>query len=354
MTTDTTDDVAFTRNGPWGIITLQRPRALNSLTMAMCAAIDSQLAQWEADRGVAAILIEGAGEKAFCAGGDIRWLYDQAGENPAAAAAFFRTEYRMNARLARFPKTQVALLDGYTMGGGVGLSHAATFRIVTERTVWAMPECGIGMIPDVGTTYMLPRLPGGLGLYLGLTGQKLSGSDCLSAEVATHYVPSVRLGEMRAHLLALPLTAATAPGAIADALALLPRAEPGPLVEHILEIDQLFEGATGLVALKKQLHTDGGALALSALEAMAPASPLALSLTFALLTTPLDSVEDSLRREFRVSSRLMASADFREGVRAQIVDKDRKPRWSPPRLADIDPVAVAAFFDPAPDGELIL
>jgi enoyl-CoA hydratase/carnithine racemase len=300
------------------------------------------------------VLIEGEGERAFCAGGDIRWLYDAAGRDPAEAAGFFRTEYKMNARLAAFPKPQVALLQGVTMGGGVGLSQNADFRVVTEKTLWAMPECGIGMIPDVGTSARLSRLPGGVGLFLGLTGHRLNGADCLAAEVATHFIPTPRLGEMRALLLALPLRGGTAKAEIARALATLPRAEPGPLVEHLLDIDRHFMAPMSLVGLKQSLRADGGALATLALEAMAPASPLALALTFSLLRGAPADFADCLRREFRVTARLMASVDFREGVRAQIIDKDRKPRWSPPRLADVDAAMVEAYFGPAPGGELIL
>src|SRR5919106_2044455 len=219
------DDIRIEQRGGVIVVTLDRPRALNALSFDMCRALHEGLARWQADPDVHAVLIKGAGERAFCAGGDLRWLYEvltSHGVEPALE--FYALEYAMNARLHHFTKPYVALLDGITMGGGVGVSVHGSHRVVTERTVFAMPETGIGFFPDVGATYMLPRLRGGLGMYLGLTGARLGAADCVCAGIGGCYVPADRLDELEAALTEADLSAnahdavtAVVPGFLGDA-----------------------------------------------------------------------------------------------------------------------------------------
>ena len=200
------DEIQFARRGDLMVVTLNRPRALNALTLPMCRALDEGLRAWQADPAIGAVLIKGEGDRAFCAGGDIRWLHGVlTAEGAAAACRFYALEYPMNARLHHFPKPWIALLDGIAMGGGVGVSVHGSHRIVTERTLFAMPETGIGLFPDVGATFMLPRLPGGLGLYLGLTGARLGAADCLHAGIGTAHVAADRLDALEASLARTPL-----------------------------------------------------------------------------------------------------------------------------------------------------
>src|SRR5919106_4106515 len=221
------DDIRLERQGGLVVVTLNRPRALNALTMPMCRALDAGLTIWQADPSVHAVLIKGAGERAFCAGGDIRWLYGVlTSEGVAAAVRFYALEYPMNARLHHFGKPYIALLDGIAMGGGVGVSVHGSHRVVTERTLFAMPETGIGLFPDVGATYMLPRLPGAAGLYLGLTGARLGATDCMHAGIGSAHVPAARLEDLEAALAATPLLGD--PFAAVDAVLRTFQSEPGP------------------------------------------------------------------------------------------------------------------------------
>ncbi|MEM9989552.1 MAG: enoyl-CoA hydratase/isomerase family protein, partial [Pseudomonadota bacterium] len=328
------DDIQISQKGAWGVITLTREKALNALSIDMCAAIDKALSQWALDDAVKAVLVEGQGEKAFCAGGDIKWMYQVGREDPAAAAHFFRVEYQMNARIAAFPKPYVALMDGICMGGGVGISMNASHRIVTERTIWAMPECAIGLIPDVGATYMLPRLPGGLGRYLGLTGARLKGADCLSAEVASHFTQNQKLPALREALLALDLGSDPS-GQISEAVASYHEGQPGDLIESLHLIDQLFDRKEDLPHLMERLRTDPSKLAEKALFALKTSSPTSLHLTHHMLSDPSPSFVETLAREFCVAAHLMEGPDFHEGVRAQMIDKDRLPQWSPSKINDV-------------------
>ncbi len=339
--------------GEWGVITLARPKALNSLTKEMCATLDAALIRWADDDEVKAVLIEGAGEKAFCAGGDIRWLYDAGQQDPAAAATFFRVEYLMNARIAAFPKPYVALMDGVTMGGGVGVSLSASHRIATDRTLWAMPECGIGLIPDVGGTYLLSRLPGGLGYYLGLTGRRLSGQDCLDAEIATHLVPAAEVAALREILLGLAL-GSEAKGAIDAALKAYRPGRPGPLIDQVRDIDTYFMQISSVAALVEKLRRVETDFAKKALTGLKSGSPTSLVLTHRLIKEAPEAINDCLMKEFCAAARLMAGPDFHEGVRAQIIDKDRRPQWSPGRLTDVEDEVIGAYLTPPADGPLDL
>jgi enoyl-CoA hydratase len=349
------DEIRIEQRGALVVVTLNRPAALNALSFEMCRAIHEGLASWQADPDVHAVLIKGTGERAFCAGGDIRWLYDALishGEEPALA--FYALEYPMNARLHHFTKPYVALLDGITMGGGVGVSVHGSHRVVTERTVFAMPETGIGFFPDVGATYVLPRLRGALGLYLGLTGARLGAADCIWTGIGSCYVPSARLQEVEARLAAADL-ARDPYGRVQRVLDDL-RADPGPapLAEQIGRIDACY-GRSDLGAMLQALGAEETGWGQTQLEQLSTKSPTSLAVTFRQLREGAAlGFDDAMRLEYRLVPRFLAGHDFREGIRALIVDKDGRPDWRPCRLEDVSAADVDAYFRPLPGGDLQL
>ena len=349
------DEIRIEQRGALVVVTLNRPRALNALSFDMCRAIYDGLASWQADPDVHAVLIKGTGERAFCAGGDIRWLYDaliSQGEEPALA--FYALEYPMNARLHHFTKPYVALLDGITMGGGVGISVHGSHRVVTERTVFAMPETGIGFFPDVGATYVLPRLRGALGMYLGLTGARLAAADSVWTGIGSCYVPSARLEEVEAGLAQADL-GSDAHGRVHRILDDL-RADPGPapLAEQIGRIDACY-GRNDLDAILHALGAEETGWGRAQLEQLSTKSPTSLAVTFRQLQEGAAlSFDDCMRLEYRLVPRFLAGHDFREGIRALIVDKDGRPDWRPSRLEDVSAADVDAYFRPLPGGDLQL
>ena len=347
------DDIRTGKQGAWGVITLTRPQALNSLTTEMCLAIDQALAAWAQDESVKAVLVEGEGERAFCAGGDIRWLYKKGQEDPEDAGNFFRAEYRMNTRIAKFPKPYVALIDGICMGGGVGISQSGTHRIATERTVWAMPECAIGLFTDVGTSYMLPRLPDGIGNYLAFTGTRLEGADCLTAEVATHVVPSEALPALRAALLGLGDDGEFAM-AISHLVGEVASSRPGDIVEMLGAIREYFGTVESLPALMSALNREKDGFGGYCLDRIGRGSPTSLLINHKLLAEAPDTFEACIAREFNVAANILWGHDFYEGVRAQVIDKDHRPKWSPARLADVDPAEIDRYFGVPTGGPLDL
>jgi enoyl-CoA hydratase/carnithine racemase len=348
-----TDDIRFSQEGAFGVVTLSRPKALNSLTAEMCAVMDRQLRAWAEDDAVRAVLIEGEGERAFCAGGDIRWLATTAKDDPVEAATFFRTEYKLNNLIAGYGKPYIALIDGICMGGGVGVSAMADRRIATTRTMWAMPECGIGLVPDVGASYVLPKLEGGLPLYLGLTGARLDGAACVAAGVATHLVEAEKVEELRRALLSADLSSdtLTAIDGVLDRYQTLGKSE---LSNQRDDIDELFSAAESAAVVKHRLETDGGKFASQCLELMAPGSPTSQELTVRLLSGARGSFAECITREFRVTSRLLEGPDFHEGVRAQIIDKDRDPKWRPASLEGVTDEQLDRYFTEPEGGELQL
>lgn len=350
MTDHSTDEVTFERRGSpsagWGVAALSRPKALNSLTMSMCRALDAQLAEWADDASVRGVILRGEGDRAFCAGGDIRWLHDAAKRDPAQAAGFFRAEYRMNTRLAEYAKPVVALVDGVTMGGGVGISAPARYRVATERTLWAMPECGIGLIPDVGASWHLNQLAPGVGLWLGLTGERLDGAGALGAGVATHLVASEALSDLIEALVAAKLDG-DADAVIRDVLKAASAGEgQAPAVPGA------FAEASGLDELLAALERSGEGAA--ALEKIRAGSPTSVALTYRLLTQAPDGFRDAIGAEFRVAAHLMEGPDFHEGVRAQVIDKDRQPQWSPESLAGVTDAMLERYFAASTGGDLDL
>lgn len=342
-------DILFSREGDWGIVTLNRPKALNALNSDMCVRMDEQLRQWADDDRVKAILIEGAGEKAFCAGGDIRWLVDTAKEDHVEAATFFRKEYRLNNLIAHYDKPYIALIDGICMGGGVGVSCMADRRIMSTRSMWAMPECGIGLIPDVGASYALNQLKGGIGLYLALTGTRMTGPDCLSAEIATNVVADDAVDATRKALLDADLSSDNALRAIDEALGQHNVSDPGEFVHSMRDIDQHFGRVESVEKLKADLAETGGTFGQGCLDRMAPGSPTSQALTLRLLKDAPDGFSECIKREFCVTAHLLEGPDFLEGVRAQIIDKDRDPKWQPANIEDVDPARIDWYFT-EPDG----
>lgn len=335
-----------------GRIVLNRPKVLNAISPAQFAELDVTLARWAEDDAVKVVTIEGAGERAFCAGGDIRAVYVgwKRGEH-AANRDIFRREYRLDRRIAHYGKPYVALIDGIVMGGGAGVSVNGRFRVATERTQFAMPETGIGFFPDVGATHFLGRCPGRINLYLGLTGTRLGPADALWAGLATHFVPSTDLAALRVALAAAASSADPA-GAVPDVLARFHRDPgPAPLAERAAAIDRCF-AAPSVRDIVSELVADGGAWAWDAMEAIADKSPTSLAVTLVQLREGQGlAFDDAIRREYRLACRFLAARDLYEGIRALVVDKDRAPRWGPETLAEVDEATVAEYFSPRPGDE---
>ena len=340
------DEVLIGREGRVGRITMNRPAALNALTYAMVGRIWEALTAWRNDPGVDLVLLEGAGERALCAGGDVRALYDSRAQGSRFARAFWSEEYRLNALIGRYPKPFVAIQDGIVMGGGIGLSGHARHRIVTERSKLAMPETGIGLIPDVGGTWLLAHAPGETGVYLGLTGEPMGAADAIYARFADTFIPSAKLPQLVGRLVD------TQVGPVGEAIAALSE-DPGPppLAARRADIDRAF-GRPTVEAILETLSSMPGEWAQKT-TALAQKSPKSLKLTLAAIRNArgLASLEAALNVEYRLTVRLFEDGEFPEGVRALIVDKDRKPSWSPARLADLGDDLVAAYLAPLPPGE---
>lgn len=341
-----TDEIIFERKGGLGIATLNRPKALNSLTLEMCLAYDRQLAAWAADESVQAVILKGAGERAFCAGGDVREIWRAGKNGEPLTAEFFQAEYRMNRRLKLFPKPHIAMLDGIVVGGGVGISIHGSHRIATERTMAAMPETAIGLFPDVGGTYVLSRVADGLGICLGLSGTRMKAADALHAGFATHYVPSARLDD---------LEAALAEAGDMDAAVRAFSEDPGPalLAEHGPVIARCFTQDT-VEAIFAALAAEPGDWAAKTLETMTKrCSPTSLKITLEAIrrAASLD-FDAAMVAEYRLCQACMAGTDFYEGIRALLVDKDNAPVWNPPGLDGVTPAMVEAYFAPLGDREL--
>ncbi|QOV34538.1 enoyl-CoA hydratase/isomerase family protein [Streptomyces ferrugineus] len=333
------EPVLLHTTGRAGRITLNRPRALNALTHAMVRRIDEALTAWEHDPAVETVVITGAGDRGLCAGGDIRAIHDDARDGDGtASAAFWRDEYRLNARIARYPKPYVALMDGIVMGGGVGVSAHGAFRVVTERSRIAMPETGIGFVPDVGGTRLLGLAPGELGTHLALTGARIGARDAMLCGLADHYVPSAALGDLADDLAESP---------VRDALARHAQQTPPPgeLAEWRDWIDACYAADT-VEDIVDRLFAAGDPAAKEAAETLLAKSPTALKVTLAAVRRArrLGSLERVLDQEFRVSCAALTRPDLVEGVRAQIIDKDRTPRWSPATLPEVTETDVERFF----------
>ena len=340
-------EVLFERRGAAGLITLNRPKALNALTHGMCLALKAQLDEWAGDAAIKAVIVRGAGERAFCAGGDIRALYDSGRAGTPYALDFYRDEYILDATIKHFPKPYVALIRGIVMGGGVGVSLHGSHRVADESTMFAMPETGIGLFPDVGGSYFLPRLPGETGMYLALTGARLKSADALNSGVATHFVPAAKT-----ETLIERLAAGDAPNAAIGALSCNTGA--APLAELRAMIDRFFAGNT-IEAILSALDADDGDWSRATAATIRTKSPTSLKIAFRQLRTGRGlEFDDCMRMEFRMVNRVIAGHDFYEGVRATIIDKDQSPKWQPATLEAVSDADIDAYFAPLGEKELKL
>lgn len=342
------DEAICERVGAAGIITLNRPQALNALTLPMVRAMRAALDSWAGDAAVTRVIVQGAGEKAFCAGGDIRKLVEagKAGR-PEAALTFWREEYELNALIEAYPKPYVALIDGICMGGGVGVSLHGSHRVAGERYLFAMPEVGIGFFPDVGASYALPRLPGRAGLYLALTGARLKCADAVALGLATHAAASADFDAIRDALIA---------GEDVDAtLARHGRALPeAPLSAISALIDRAFDAAS-VEDVLANLDFEGSEVAEGVAKTIRAKSPTSLRIAFEQMRRGADiDFREAMRMEFRIVSRILDGRDFYEGVRAVLIDKDQAPRWDPEDLAGVSDADVEAYFAPLGDKELVV
>ena len=344
-----TDEVLISRDGRTGHISLNRPKALHALTLGMCHAISEALSKWENDSKVAAIVVDHAEGRGFCAGGDIAFLRNSAlNDGGVSGRRFFHDEYQLNHQMFAYPKPIVAFMDGVTMGGGVGISQPAKFRVATENTRFAMPETGIGLFPDVGGGWYLSRLPGRLGQFLALTGARLDGAECLWAGLATHYLPSEKLAEAKARI-------AEHPDRIAGILSeLAVTSPPARLEANADKIAQHFRSDRYediLAILEAQADSDDWAM--KELATLRTKSPQTCKVALRQLATSatLDDFADNMAMEYRIASRVLTRPDFAEGVRAVIVDKTGDPKWDPATPEGVSEALLDGIFAPLPADE---
>lgn len=354
-----TDDVIIEQIGDKGVITLNRPKALNALDLSMIRKIHPQLKKWSNESSVKFVIIKGTGDKAFCAGGDIRAIADaRTSSDKSVQRDFFREEYMLNNAIGTFKVPWIALIDGITMGGGVGLSVHGRYRVATEKTLFAMPETAIGLFPDVGGGYFLPRLPGKLGIYLALTGFRLKGRNVHWAGVATHFVESKKIADLEKELLALKSTTVDEVDKILSSFhnqCSLDKDKPFVLAEHLSKINQLFSGAT-MEEIFSNLDRDQSDWAKAQLEILKKMSPTSMKVTLHQLQEGAHlNLQQVLKMEYRLSQRTMLGNDFFEGVRAVIIDKDQNPNWNPATVEGVTADTINKYFSPLPpDQELKL
>ncbi len=328
-------------------IRLNRPAALHALNLGMCRAMLEALDAWAENDAVAAVMIDHAEGRGFCAGGDIRMLAESGAKDGVEARAFFHSEYRLNHRLFTYPKATVAFMDGITMGGGVGLSLPCTHRVATENTRLAMPETGIGLFPDVGGGWYLSRLPGRSGQYLALSGARIDGADCLALGLATHYLPAAALDEAKARISAEPADIA----AILDALSFTPPPEA--------KIDTQRDAISRLFASDRYedilaaLGADDGEWAAATLATLSSKSPQTCKVALRQLAegATMPDFAAEMKQEYAIGARVVMMPDFLEGVRAVIIDKDGAPRWNPATPEAMTDAMLDTIFAPLPLGE---
>ncbi len=342
-----TDQVHIHTHGPVGHLSLNRPKALHALTTDMCVAMSDALSEWASDGDVAAVIVDHSEGRGFCAGGDIAMLRNSAlNDEGETGRAFFHAEYRLNHQLFTYTKPVVAFMDGITMGGGVGISQPAAFRVATENTKFAMPETGIGLFPDVGGGWYLSRLPGRIGQFLALTGARLDGAECHAIGLATHYIPSEKLARVKAAIIDDPANIQT----------ILDESSETPPEARILanreNIDRLFAGRT-LEDIHSALEADESEWAAKEIKTLRTKSPHSCKVALRQLadSLTLGTFAEEMRMEYRIGARVLVSHDFAEGVRAVIVDKTGDPQWNPATPEGVTEDMIDAIFAPLPEGE---
>ncbi|MEG1453062.1 enoyl-CoA hydratase/isomerase family protein [Brevundimonas sp.] len=329
-----------------GRITLNRPKAIHALNRAMCETMIEALLAWRDDAAVSSVLIDHAGERGFCAGGDIRMIADSGAGDSSEAKAFFHTEYQLNHLMFEYAKPITAIVDGIVMGGGVGISEPACVRVATDRTTYAMPETGIGLFPDVGGGWFLPRLPGQTGVWLALTGARLKAADTVALGIHTHFVASDAVEALKADLLSNP----SDPKSVADRVS--GDAGEAPHNAHREAIDRLF-GFDRVEDIFAALEADGSEWALKQLSILKTKSPqsLKVSLRQIRLGAGMKTFADNMAMEYALGGRIVSSHDFQEGVRAVIIDKDNAPNWQPADVSGVSDASIEALFAPLPQNE---
>ncbi len=340
-------DVLTHRHGPIGHLSLNRPKALHALTLEMCHAMSAALADWAKDDAIEAIIIDHAEGRGFCAGGDIAFLRNSAlNDGGRSGRKFFHDEYQLNHQIFAYEKPVVAFMDGITMGGGVGLSQPADFRVATENTRFAMPESGIGLFPDVGGGWYLSRLPGRLGQFLALTGARLDGAECVWAGLATHYLPSDKLAEAKARIIADPSRIA---GILSELSVTPPQAR---LSSNEDRINKHF-ASDDYKDILGSLEADDSDWAAKERDTLGTKSPQTCAVALRQLreAKALDDFADNMRMEYRIASRVITRPDFAEGVRAVIVDKTNDPHWEPATPKEVTDELIDGIFAPLPPNE---
>jgi len=343
-------EVRVWTEGSAGRLRLNRPKALNALTLDMVRLIDAALTRFLADPAVSVVILDGEGPKALCAGGDVRALYDSGKSGNGFARTFWFEEYRLNARIASYPKPFVAFMGGIVMGGGIGLSAHASHRVVTDTSGLAMPEVGIGLIPDVGGTWLLGHAPEHLGIALALTGDRFGAADAISAGFADLMIPNEQLPKVAEALSALPAGAdAAAVSAVLEGFVATPA--PGPYTQNAAAIATLFD-ADSVEAILAQLDADGSEFATKCAATIRKKCPTSLKLTLraTLAAQTLDSLEDALKTEFRIVLRIIEGTEFFEGVRTTLIDKGQTPAWNPPELSGLSDADLDPYFQALPPG----
>lgn len=349
-----TPDVLFEVAGPIGRIRLNKPKTLNSLTRDMCEAMHRQLTVWARDDAIRAVVVTGEGDRAFCAGGDVRQVCEVGREDPVKAREFFQVEYAMDAAIIDFPKPYISLIDGIVMGGGLGISVNGAYRVMSEHIMAAMPETGIGLLPDVGATAFLNACPGRIGLYLGLTGSRLDAADALHAGFATHIVVRERQSAFLDALVAADYQDDAA--STVDAILSQFTSDPGASKLQALQgdIDRLF-AADDAQEIVEALQADGSSFAAACLETLSHMSPTSVKITTRQIADNAGiSAKDALVLEYRMVCHVLERHDFYEGIRAALIDKDRAPSWKPAALHDVTAPDVDAHFALLGDAELSL
>jgi len=340
------EEILFEKRGKAGVAILNRPKALNALSHGMVKALAGQLTQWADDPSVAHVVVKGAGEKAFCAGGDIRSIYDARMEGQTEGLSrFFGDEYILNAQIKSFPKPYIALIDGIVMGGGVGVSVHGSHRIGTEKTMFAMPETGIGFFPDVGGSYFLPRMPKKSGIYCALSAGRLKQGDALATGVLTHAVSSGSLADIEQALeTADDIGVALAPHLIVPG--------QGPVTDNLDLIEEIFSAESAAEILER-LEASTHDFAKEAFKAIGGKSPTSVLVAFEEMKRGASlSFDDCMKLEYRIVSRILEGVDFYEGIRAVLVDKDHTPKWSPSHISEVDRADLASYFEEPADGDL--